>query len=120
MVDSGCSKTLMCKSACRSWRPREAQVVTADDIRPVTVEVLIVYQTLPGLDLLLGVDVIAKLGGVHISSSGELNFVAENVPFRASIAINEPDFSATYDQRRRVWAATWKWAGDRTPAQLKN
>ena len=91
LVDSRCSKMVMCKSACHSWRPREAKVVNANgktltslgvgtvvvkinNICPLTMEVLL------GLDLLLGVNVIAKLGGVHISSSGELSFAAENVP----------------------------------------
>ena len=119
LVDSGCSKTLMCKSACHSWRPREIKVVTADrktltslgvgtvelkidNIPPVTMEVLIVHQALLGLELLLGVNVIVKLGGVHISSSGEVSFAVENVPHRTSIATNKPDFSATFDQRRHV------------------
>ena len=62
-------------------------------------EVLILHQTLLGLELLLGVDVIVKLEGVHISGSGEVSFAAENVPHRASIAINKPDFSANFDQR---------------------
>ena len=116
---------LMCKLAYHSWRPREAKVVTADgktltslgisivelkvdNIHPVTMEVLIVHQTLLRLDLVLGVDVIAKLGGVHITGSDELSFATENVPHRVPIAINEPDFSATFDQHRRVWTATWK------------
>ena len=111
---------LMCKLVCCSWRPREAKVVTADgksitcldvgtvelkidNIHLLTIEVLIVHQTLLGLDLLLGVDVIAKLGGVHISGSGEVSFTAENMPHIASIVINKPDFSATFDLGRCVW-----------------
>ena len=113
LVDTRCSKTLMCKSVCCSWKPRKAKVVTAerktltklgvgtvelkiDNICPVTMEVLIAHQTLLELDLLLRVNVIAKLGGVHISGSGEVSFAAENVPHRPSIAINEPDFSANF------------------------
>ena len=128
LVDYGCSKTLMCKLASHSWRLREAKVITADvktltslgvgtvdmkidNIHPVTVEVLIIHQTLLGLNLLLGVDVIVKLGRVHISGSGEVSFAAENMSHRTSIAINEPDFSATFDQCRHIWTTTWKWAG---------
>ena len=127
----------MCKLACHSLWPRAAKVVTADrktlislsvstvalkidNICPVTMEVLIVHQTLLGLNLLLGVDVNMKLGGVHKSSSGEVSLAAENVPHRASIAINEPDFSATFDQHRCIWTTMWKWAGSRTPVPLKN
>ena len=109
LVDSGCSKTLMCKLVCHLWRPKATKVVTADgktltslgvgtvelkidSINPVTMEVLIVHQTLLRLDLLLGVDMIVKLGGVHISRSGEVSFAAGNVPHRTSIAINEHNF----------------------------
>ena len=137
LEDSGCSKMLMCKLAYCSLRSRKAKVVTADrktltslgvdtvelkidNIHLVTMALLTVHQTLLGLDLLLGVNTIVKLGGVHISVSGEVSFAAENVPHRASITINEPDFSATFNQHRHIWTAMWKWVGGWMLVPLKN
>ena len=51
---------------------------------------------------------------------GEVSFAAENVLHRASIAINKPDFSTTFDQHKVIWTTTWKWTGGRMPAPLEN
>ena len=42
---------------------------------PVHVDVLIVEGQLLGFDLLLGIDAIRKLRGVHINRSGEVRFL---------------------------------------------
>lgn len=56
------------------------------------VEVLVIESKLFGFDLLLGMDVIKKLGRVCINELGEVRF--SNPPICAAININEPDFSA--------------------------
>ena len=60
------------------------------------------YTKLLGLDLLLGVDVIMKLRGAQLSGPGEMSFAAKSVPHIASIVINEPDFSKTFDWHKHV------------------
>lgn len=57
---------------------------------PIDVEVLIVDRKPLGYKLLLGVDIIKRLGGVCMTSSGTVNFLQLDWPF----TINKPDFHA--------------------------
>ena len=127
----------MSKAVCRRWEPKIVEVLTADGntlkccgvgkvelavgrLHPMTTEVLVVDGQLLGFDLLLGIDTITELGGVHITRSGKVHFPAEDAPQCAAITISEPDFSATFDHRRKAWTASWKWADGQAPKQLKN
>jgi len=86
----------------------------------INVEVLIVDGELLGLDLLLGLDAIKQLGGMSMTSTGEVTFPQLDEPSCAAIVINEPDFHAKYDANKRIWIASWKWSGDQPPVTLKN
>ena len=98
LVDSGCSKTLMWKSACRSWRPREAKVVTADRKNPYQSECpnsgAENRQYTPsdrgGTDCTPSFVRVwpparcrrdREAGGVHIRGSGKVSLAAESVPY---------------------------------------
>ena len=111
-VNSGCSQTLVSKAICCWWRQEEVGVPTADgrtlkcrgyskiklalkQASPMIVEVLVIDRQLLGFDLLLGIDVIKELRGVHLTESGEACF--RNPNRCAAISINEPDFSVTFD-----------------------
>ena len=87
---------------------------------PIAVEVLIVDGELHGFDLLLGLDAIKLLGGMSLTSTGEVKFPWCDEPTCAAITINEPDFSAEYDKTTWRWTASRKWAGNQPPATLKN
>ena len=81
--------------------------------RPVIVEVLVVDGQFLGFDLLLGIDVIKELGGVHLIKLGEAHFGNSN---RCdTISIDEPDFSVTFDQSTKARTASWKWASGLLP-----
>ena len=129
LIDSGCSQTLVSKAVCRFWKRKSAGVLTAngrtlncrgygkikvevDRVPAVEIEALVVDKQLLGFDFLLGIDAIKLLGGVYLTESG-LNRCA-------AISINEPDFSVTYDRRNKEWTASWKWANDRSPNELRN
>lgn len=67
----------------------------------------------------LGFDAIKKLGECPLTESGEIHFLAENLPKCVAIKIDEPDFGAAFDQRKKVRTASWKWTGGQTPERLK-
>ena len=89
-----------------------------DGARPVIVEVLLRDEQLLGFDLLLGIDAIKELGGVHLTEFGEACF--GNTNRCASISIDEPDFSVTFDRNTKAWTAVWKWVSGHSPTELAN
>ena len=73
-----------------------------------------------GFDLLLGMDVIKKLGGVHIEEGGKAHFAEAAHTLGATIELEQPDFRAEFDQRTKSWTVLWKWSGDQPPEKLYN
>ena len=71
-------------------------------------------------DLLLGLNAIRQLGGMTMSATGEVKFPQRERLMCAAITLDEPDFHAKYNETKRVWTASWKWAGDQPPVSLKN
>ncbi|KAK4328636.1 hypothetical protein Pmani_000945 [Petrolisthes manimaculis] len=67
---------------------------------------------------------VTALGGVTVSAHRKVRFGVEDISVcaaaRASIDINEKDFSATYDNARNTWTAAWKWSGGEEPGILQN
>lgn len=121
LVDLGCSQTLVSKAVCRCWRQEEVGVLTADgrtlkchgygkiklgveQIQPVNVEVLVVDGQLLGFDLLLGIDAIKVLRGIHLTELGEVHF--GNLNTCAAILINNPDFRAKFNPSMKTWSFT--------------
>ena len=73
-----------------------------------------------GFDLLLGMDVIKKLGGVYIDEGGKAHLAEAAHTFGATIELEKPDFCAEFDQRTKSWTVSWKWSGDQPPEKLYN
>ena len=71
-----------------------------------------------GFDLLLGMDVIKKLGGLHIDEGGKAQFPKAALALGATIELEQPDFCAEFNQRTKSWAVSWKWSGDQPPEKL--
>ena len=67
---------------------------------------LVVNSSLLGFDMRLGMDIIRMLGGVRIDQSRTGPHAC------AAIRIEEPDFSAEFDEKTRAWTASWKWLGN--------
>ena len=137
LVDTGCTQSLLRMACCQTWRKEKVQVLTVggrtlscrgigtvqlgvSNRNPLDIKVLVVDGALLGFDLLLGLDVIKQLGGVIVTSTGDVNFPQSSEPFCAAIRISEPDFCAEYDARKRIWTASWKWSDNQPPAALKN
>ena len=135
LIDSGCSQTLGSKAVCRFWKRKSAGVLTADGrtlncrgsgkikvevgrVPAVDIEVLVVDKQPLGFDLLLGIDAIKLLGGIYLTESGEARFGGLNRC--ATISIDEPDFSVTYDRKNKEWTASWKWVNGHSPSELSS
>lgn len=92
-MDTGCSRSLTNISNCRPWKRQDGEVLTADgkvlksrgvisievhidNWNPISIDVLVVGSKLLRFDLLLGIDVIERLGGVHMTKMGEVRFIS--------------------------------------------
>lgn len=62
----------------------------------IIVTFLVVYSKLLGFNLILRKDIIRKLDGVQITSSGKAVFSRRTLPICAALKIDEPDFSANF------------------------
>ena len=87
---------------------------------PIAMQVWIVDRELLGFDLLLALDAIQLLREMSLTTTSKVKFPQCDKPTRAAITINEPNFSAEFDETNRRWTTSWKWAGDQPPAMLKN
>lgn len=82
------------------------------------VSVLVIDSTLLGFDLLHGMDIIKNLGRICIKELGEFQF--SNLPICAALRIDEPDFSAKFNQSTKAWTALWKWSENNPSEKLQN
>ena len=65
-------------------------------------------------------DVIKKLGGVHIDEGGKAHFAEVAHTLGATIELEQPDFYAEFDQHPKSWTVSWKLSGDQLPEKLYN
>ena len=137
LVDSGCSRSLVTGSVCDPWSRQASDVLTVDgeilrsngvgtitlavdNVSPVKVDVLVVDSPMLGFDMLIGMDIIKTLGGVRINQAGDAIFSRTEPRACAAIRIEEPDFSAEFDEQTRAWTASWKWSDSQPPNGLTN
>ena len=104
-----------------------SRVVTSVNLRvdkktPVVVDMLAMDGDLLGFDLLLGLDIIHLLGGVHINEHGEANFPNKvfSVGPADAVKIERPDFDVIFDPTEKKWTTTWNWLSEQLPKQLIN
>ena len=75
---------------------------------PLKMNMLVVNSKPLGFDLFLGMDVIKKLGGVHIDDGGKAHFAEAAHTLGATIELEQPDFRAEFDKRTISWTVSWK------------
>ena len=114
LVDSGCSSSFVSGMLCRPEEWKSTAVLTAsrkcllshgvDSItltvtnrNPLKTNVLVVNSKPLRFDL-LGMDVIKKLGGVHIDEGSKAHFAEAAHTLGATIELEQPDFRAEFDQ----------------------
>ena len=120
LVDSGCSSSVVSGMLCRSEVWKSTAILTAGrkcllshgvgsitltvtNRNPLKTNVLVVNSKPLGFDLLLGMDVIKKLGGVHFDEGGKAYFAEAAHILGATIELEQPDFRAYFDQRSKSW-----------------
>jgi hypothetical protein len=95
-------------------------VTVVMEVSGISVELdCLVVDTVPGFDMLLGIDAINKLGGVKICSDGErVQFLKKRLIAAVStnLAIDDKDFEAVFENGS--WLVKWKWVDG--PPVLQN
>ena len=123
LMDSGCSSSVVSGMLYRPEVWKSTAILTAShgvgsitltvtNRNPLKTNVLVVNSKPLGFDLLLGIDVIKKLGGVHIDEGGKVHFAETAHTLGATIELEQPDFWTEFDQRTKSWTVSWKWSGD--------
>ena len=125
LLDMGCSRSLVTRVICYSWEKKKVDVFTVGEgaLRcfwveriqldigsgcPIDVEVLVADGKLLGFNLLLGFDIIKKLGGVYMTKDGMVSFPQLDRPVCTAIAIDKPDFHAEFDQNKKIMEMIWE------------
>ena len=137
LVDSGCSSSIVSGMLCQLEVWKSTAILTAGKKcllshvvgsitltvthrNPLKTNVLVVNSKPLGFDLLLGMDVIKKLGGVHIDEGGKAHFVEATHTLGATIELEQPDFRVEFNQCTKSWIVSWKWSSDQPPEKLYN
>ncbi|KAK4319771.1 hypothetical protein Pmani_009323 [Petrolisthes manimaculis] len=141
LVDTGCSRCVAHVSCCKKWRKENVTILTISGKEQqcegtgvvclqlsngvsTEVKVFVVNTNPLGFPFILGMNGVTALGGVTVSAHRKVRFGVEDISVcaaaRASINVNEKDFSATYDTARNTWTAAWKWSGGEEPGILQN
>ena len=137
LVDSGCSSSVMSGMLCRPEVWKSSAILTAGrkcllshGVGSITLTVTnrnSLKTNVPEVnskplrfDLFLGMDVIKKLGGMHIDKGGKAHFAKAAHTLGATIELEQPDFRAEFNQRTKSWTVSWKWSGDQLPEKLYN
>lgn len=149
LVDTGCSTTVTTERLCKRYRTNANSVVTVDGNRIdclgtgyvdivvggvcMTIACIVMGSVIEGVDIVVGMDVIGRMGGVRIGSSGNSVVfgnvgvecagvsASENAKVRTdevttACSIADKDFVAEFDGEK--WVVEYKWKGE--PPVLKN
>ena len=137
LVDSSCSSSVVSGMLCRPEVWKSTAILTASrkcllshgvgsitltvtNRNPLKTDVLVVKSKPLGFDLFLGMDVIKKLGGMHIDEGGKAHFTEAAHTLGVTIELEQPDFRAEFDQSTKSWTVSWKWSGNQPPEKLYN
>lgn len=143
LLDSGCSRSIISPEIARYGQMKivkqritmmngdavvcEASCAVEVSINGVTIMLdCLVAEVLPKYKMLLGMDAIGAMGGVHIGVDGSLKFVKSlksNVSFaaeleRGSMEISDKDFYASFSEGK--WTVEWKWLEGMQGPMLQN
>ena len=125
LVGSSCSSSVVSRMLCRPEVQKCTTILTAGrkcllshgvgsitltvtNRNPLKTNMLVVNSKPLGFDLLLGMDIIKKLGGVHIDEQGKAYFAEVAHTFGATIELEQPDFHAEFNQCTKSWTVSWK------------
>ena len=135
LLDTGCSKSIISSKfpfcAVRKGSSREIVMMNGDVAQcsdSVDVEIRIgtrssvlnclVTNTLPGFDMLLGMDVVSQLGGVRVCVDGSVRFGSDCEVAASAICLNDKDYRIRFSDG--FWSARWTWADGSQEPTLMN
>ena len=127
LVDTGASKTVIRKELGRTEQVGEVMLRVAGGISLVGKERVVnlevagmeinlsvceIEEIVPGVDVLLGVDAIKKLGGVIFDEQGKIKWVKANesetvLGIANTETIDDADFMSYFNGES--WNVKWKW-----------
>jgi transposase InsO family protein len=133
LVDTGCSQTIVAQRLARNVTNGAGRIMTVNGSsvscagttmvqlgvgeRKLVVHGLVLERMVPGVDVILGMDVITQLGGVTVKMGGatpraQFGVVCCAVPPRRSqlVQIEEKDFWADFDGDH--WTVGWRWKAE--------
>ena len=88
-----------------------AEVMLAFDRHSLMVRCLVLENLLPDFELILGMDVIGKVGGLSLGgATGEVQFGLVAKSEEQALSLEDVDFTADFDGNR--WIVKWKWTGE--------
>ena len=76
--------------------------ISTDEGNSAKIDVLVARGKPLGFDLLLGIDAIKALGGIIAGPTGSVQLRDKRTTRCATISINEPDFTATFDYHNQT------------------
>ena len=137
LVDSSCSSSIVSGMLCQPEVWKNTTILTAGrkcllshgvgsitltvtNRNPLKMNMLVVNSKPLGFNLLLVMDVIKKLGGMHIDEGGKAHFAEAALALGVTIELEQPDFCIEFDQRNKSWTVSWKWSGDQPLEKLYN
>jgi len=134
MVDTGCSRTIVSKEFGKGGMEQRrsvdvvmmnGEVEVVNEVRGVCLEVggrrfvldCLMGKVLGPYQILLGMDVIAKMGGIKVDREGGVKF-GEGIVAAASsredkIVIEDKDFVAKFEDGH--WTVSWVWKNGEEP-----
>ena len=136
LLDTGCSKSIISSDfpfrANRKKSLKEVVMMNGDVAQcsdSVDVEIRVgseslilnclVMNMLPGFDMLLGMDVVSQLGGVHVRADGDVCFGPMSRQVAASaIHLSDKDYHISFNDG--TWSARWTWADSSQEPVLSN
>jgi hypothetical protein len=136
LVDTGCSRTIVADRLLAHVAGGEGRITAVDGSgvkckyanavslgvgeRVIQADCLVLEKILPGVDVILGMDVIGRLGGVTVSVEGgtpRVQFGTVTGCVAAQLtrtkSIEDKDFTAEFDGRK--WTVKWKWKSSGAP-----
>jgi len=129
LIDTGCSRSIISHELGRPSNKSKQTVImmngnsvdcseTNADLEVEGVkfnQICLLSDTLPGYKMLLGMDIIVKLGGITVSK-GKVKFATSSACTASVTSIEDQDYSIKFEAGK--WVVKWKWNENGSDARI--